>query len=140
MEEALFWITWVVFTSIVVFATVYYPAQAYEEATKTDKFIGTITEERLLQKAYARDPIHGIDYDTLRDPFGSKAVVLSMPPYTDFGYKISANGQEFKGNPDYYDIASVLVGVSYDRTKTTKEMTSNGKKVELVVDVVFPKT
>jgi len=96
-----------------------------------------INQERLFQKVAVHSPIFGVQTNTLTDEFDKAAAMrLSEKRYA---YKISADKEEYFGNKEFYEDAVPLAPIRYNRFIGTKRFVSNGKRVTVTVDQVFPK-
>jgi len=132
----LYWFFYLPLTAIVIIALVKVPENILDTSIQPFELDAGITEQRLAQKVTQYSPVFGTQANTLTKDFKKRAVLyLSEKRY---GYRISAGGETYYGNKEFYEDAYPLAPFRYHRFTIHKRFNQNGKPVHVTIDQTFP--
>jgi len=131
--DTLYWFFYLPMTAIVIIALVVIPKSAMEAPISPGPLDAAIMEERLLQAATLNDPVFG----SRQGYYGSLPAAIRSEKR--FGFRVEAQGKESFFNKAFYEQASPLAPINYDRFIKSEKMREGSSVVEVEIDQVYPK-
>ena len=141
--DALFWVFYVILTSIVIILLVFMPAAMMKTAIKPVPLDAALFSERILQHATLYSPVTGSERNTV-SPVAEKTLQFSLSK-KKFGYNITVDRKQIPvGNELFYisaiPLAPNVPGIKniYYRQISGNQFKKNGKTVYVNIDLIYP--